>query len=86
MTEQSEQPAETGNRNDLSTISGVKLTFRAKGLLQPEITVRYASAAEALMTASRDAFTIYDFLRMEAEARGITLVSDQRNQSGQEAR
>lgn len=72
---------ETGNHNDTMTTSGVKLTFTAKGLCQPEITLRYANATEAMETASRDAFTLYDFLKLEAEARGITFVTEQEARS-----
>lgn len=77
---------ESGGRNatnDLTTSSGIKLNFTAKGLLQPEITVRYATPQEAVKTASRDAFMIYEFIRLEAEARGIKLVTQD---SGKEAR
>lgn len=59
-----------------ATISGVKLNFTAKGLIQPEITTRYANAAEALEHAVTDAFTLYDRITAEAARRGLMVVTE----------
>lgn len=68
---------DSGNRNDATTSSGVKLTFTAKGLLQPEVTLRYASAEEAMRYGAAAAFAVFDSLREQAAARHIALVTDQ---------
>lgn len=59
-----------------ATISGVRLSFTAKGYIQPEITTRYANADEALERAVTDAFTLYDLTVKQAHARGLLLVTD----------
>lgn len=74
---------DTRNRNDLTTSSGVKLTFTAKGVCQPEITLRYANAEEALRYSAAAAFALFDSVREQARARHISLVTEP---AGQEAR
>lgn len=70
---------ETAQSATENTISGVKLTFTAKGLLQPEITLRYASAEDATRYAAAEAFALFDKVREQAYARHITLVTDAAN-------
>lgn len=68
---------ETGNRNELTTSSGVKLSFTAKGLCQPDITLRYPTPDLAMQYAARDAFALLDDISAKAHMRGITLVTEQ---------
>lgn len=67
---------ESANRFE-STTSGVKCATTAKGYLQPEFTVRYANADEALARSVADLFKLYDQFATEAADRGLRLVTEQ---------
>ena len=68
---------EQSPRPEMATSSGVKLFFTAKGLCQPEITLRYATAQEALQRATEDAFNVLAQITAAAAESRITLVTQQ---------
>lgn len=71
-----ETPQQATAATTEATISGVKFTTTAKGYIQPEITVRYANASEALEHAVSDAFALFDRIATEAADRGLHLVTE----------
>lgn len=68
---------EQSPRPEMATSSGVKLTFTARGLCQPEITLRYATPELALQRAVDDTFTILAQITAAAAESGIRLVTEQ---------